>query len=102
MTMELFAGIGRVSGRLCMVFANDGAFKGGTSYPITVRKQLRAQEIAQQNRLPCIYVVDSGGAFLPLQVMLIIIKVVISIHHISHRQGQDIIRNSVPLLFCSM
>ena len=79
MTMELFAGIGHVSGRLCMVFANDGAFKGGTSYPITVQKQLRAQEIAQQNRLPCIYVVDSGGAFLPLQVMLIIIIVVIPV-----------------------
>lgn len=58
-----------MSGKLCIVLANDGAVKGGTAYPITVRKQLRAQEIALQNRLPCIYVVDSGGAFLPLQVM---------------------------------
>ncbi|XP_070195809.1 methylcrotonoyl-CoA carboxylase beta chain, mitochondrial-like isoform X2 [Littorina saxatilis] len=63
----VITGIGSVCGKLCMVLANDGAFKGGTSYPITVRKQLRAQEIAQQNRIPCIYVVDSGGAFLPLQ-----------------------------------
>ena len=58
-----------MSGKLCIVLANDGAVKGGTAYPITVRKQLRAQEIALQNHLPCIYVVDSGGAFLPLQVM---------------------------------
>lgn len=61
------SGIGRVSGKLCMVMVNDGAVKGGSMYPITVKKQLRAQEIAHQNRLPCIYVVDSGGAFLPLQ-----------------------------------
>lgn len=63
----MLTGIGRVSGKLCMVIANDGAFKGGTSYPISVKKNLRAQEIAHQNRLPCIYIVDSGGAFLPLQ-----------------------------------
>ena len=50
-----------------MVVANDATVKGGTYYPITVKKHLRAQEIAQQNRLPCIYLVDSGGAFLPLQ-----------------------------------
>ena len=60
-------GIGRVSGREVMVIANDATVKGGTYYPITVKKHLRAQEIAQQNRLPCIYLVDSGGAFLPLQ-----------------------------------
>jgi 3-methylcrotonyl-CoA carboxylase beta subunit len=63
----LIAGIGRVSGRECMVVANDATVKGGTYYPITVKKHLRAQEIAGQNRLPCIYLVDSGGAFLPRQ-----------------------------------
>src|ERR1700712_5777769 len=63
----LIAGIGRVSGRECMVVANDATVKGGTYYPITVKKRLRAQEIAEQNRLPCLYLVDSGGAFLPRQ-----------------------------------
>src|ERR1700712_4008899 len=63
----LIAGIGRVSGRLCMIVANDATVKGGTYYPITVKKHLRAQEIAAQNRLPCLYLVDSGGAFLPRQ-----------------------------------
>lgn len=57
-----------VEGELCVVTANDWTFKGGTSFPITVKKQLRAQEIAFQNSMPCIYLVDSGGAFLPLQV----------------------------------
>ena len=61
------AGIGRVSGVECVIVANDATVKGGTYYPVTVKKHLRAQEIAQQNRLPCIYLVDSGGAFLPLQ-----------------------------------
>ncbi|TDH08862.1 hypothetical protein EPR50_G00102340 [Perca flavescens] len=60
-------GIGRISGLWCMFIANDATVKGGTAYPITVKKQLRAQEIAIQNRLPCVYLVDSGGAFLPLQ-----------------------------------
>jgi 3-methylcrotonyl-CoA carboxylase beta subunit/propionyl-CoA carboxylase len=60
-------GIGRVSGRDVMIVANDATVKGGTYYPLTVKKHLRAQEIALQNRLPCIYLVDSGGAFLPLQ-----------------------------------
>ncbi|XP_059148388.1 methylcrotonoyl-CoA carboxylase beta chain, mitochondrial-like [Physella acuta] len=59
--------IGKVMGRYCLVLANDGAFKGGSIYPVTLKKQLRAQEIAEQNRLPCIYLVDSAGAFLPLQ-----------------------------------
>jgi len=63
----MIAGIGRVSGRECMIIANDATVKGGTYYPITVKKHLRAQEIAEQNRLPCIYLVDSGGAFLPRQ-----------------------------------
>ena len=63
----LIAGVGRVSGRECMVVANDATVKGGTYYPITVKKHLRAQEIAAQNRLPCLYLVDSGGAFLPRQ-----------------------------------
>ncbi|BBX08913.1 carboxyl transferase domain-containing protein [Mycolicibacterium aichiense] len=63
----IITGIGRVSGRECMVVANDATVKGGTYYPVTVKKHLRAQEIALQNRLPCIYLVDSGGAFLPRQ-----------------------------------
>ncbi|XP_070410408.1 methylcrotonoyl-CoA carboxylase beta chain, mitochondrial isoform X3 [Nothobranchius furzeri] len=60
-------GIGRINGLWCLFIANDATVKGGTAYPITVKKQLRAQEIAIQNRLPCVYLVDSGGAFLPLQ-----------------------------------
>nr|XP_046248266.1 methylcrotonoyl-coenzyme A carboxylase 2 [Scatophagus argus] len=60
-------GIGRISGLWCVFIANDATVKGGTAYPITVKKQLRAQEVAIQNRLPCVYLVDSGGAFLPLQ-----------------------------------
>ena len=63
----LVAGIGRVSGQECVVIANDATVKGGTYYPVTVKKHLRAQEIAQENALPCIYLVDSGGAFLPMQ-----------------------------------
>ena len=63
----MVTGIGRVSGREVMIVANDASVKGGTYFPITVKKHLRAQEIAQQNSLPCIYLVDSGGAFLPLQ-----------------------------------
>src|SRR4051812_31183323 len=63
----IVTGIGRVEGREVMVVANDATVKGGTYYPMTVKKHLRAQEIAAQNRLPCIYLVDSGGAFLPLQ-----------------------------------
>jgi len=63
----LIAGIGRVSGVECLVICNDATVKGGTYYPITVKKHLRAQEVAQQNRLPCIYLVDSGGANLPQQ-----------------------------------
>jgi 3-methylcrotonyl-CoA carboxylase beta subunit len=63
----LIAGIGRVAGVECVVVCNDATVKGGTYYPVTVKKHLRAQEIAQQNRLPCIYLVDSGGANLPNQ-----------------------------------
>ena len=63
----MITGIGRVSGRECMIVANDATVKGGTYFPLTVKKHLRAQEIALENRLPCIYLVDSGGAFLPLQ-----------------------------------
>jgi 3-methylcrotonyl-CoA carboxylase beta subunit len=63
----IVTGLGRVSGRDCVVVANDATVKGGTYYPITVKKHLRAQDIARENRLPCIYLVDSGGAFLPLQ-----------------------------------
>ena len=63
----LITGIGRVMGRACMIVANDATVKGGTYFPVTVKKHLRAQEIAWQNRLPCIYLVDSGGANLPNQ-----------------------------------
>ena len=63
----IITGIGRVEGKECMVVANDATVKGGTYYPITVKKHLRAQEIALENHLPCVYLVDSGGAFLPLQ-----------------------------------
>ena len=63
----IITGIGRVNGIECAIIANDATVKGGTYYPITVKKHLRAQEIALQNNLPCIYLVDSGGAFLPLQ-----------------------------------
>jgi 3-methylcrotonyl-CoA carboxylase beta subunit len=61
------AGIGHIHGRACVVVANDATVKGGTYYPMTVKKHLRAQEIALQNQLPCLYLVDSGGAYLPLQ-----------------------------------
>ncbi|HEU0189825.1 MAG TPA: carboxyl transferase domain-containing protein [Mycobacterium sp.] len=63
----IITGVGRVSGRECVIVANDATVKGGTYYPITVKKHLRAQEVALQNLLPCIYLVDSGGAFLPRQ-----------------------------------
>src|SRR6266508_565720 len=63
----IVTGIGRVEGQEVMIVANDATVKGGTYYPLTVKKHLRAQEIAQQNHLPCLYLVDSGGAFLPLQ-----------------------------------
>jgi len=63
----IVTGIGRVAGRECVIVANDATVKGGTYFPITVKKHLRAQEIARTNNLPCIYLVDSGGAFLPMQ-----------------------------------
>ena len=63
----IVTGIGRVAGRECVIVANDATVKGGTYFPITVKKHLRAQEIARANHLPCLYLVDSGGAFLPLQ-----------------------------------
>jgi acetyl-CoA carboxylase carboxyltransferase component len=63
----IVTGIGTVEGRECVIVANDATVKGGSYFPLTVKKHLRAQEIAEQNRLPCIYLVDSGGAFLPLQ-----------------------------------
>ncbi|MGQ0622121.1 MAG: carboxyl transferase domain-containing protein [Panacagrimonas sp.] len=64
---SMVTGIGRISGRECLIVANDATVKGGTYYPMTVKKHLRAQEIARENHLPCVYLVDSGGAFLPLQ-----------------------------------
>src|SRR5216683_6218713 len=64
---SLITGIGRISGRECVIVANDATIKGGTYYPMTVKKHLRAQDIARENHLPCVYMVDSGGAFLPLQ-----------------------------------
>ena len=63
----IVTGVGRVSGRDVVIVANDATVKGGTYYPLTVKKHLRAQQIALENRLPCVYLVDSGGAFLPLQ-----------------------------------
>ncbi len=63
----IITGIGVVEGRACVIVANDATVKGGTYYPLTVKKHLRAQEVALENRLPCIYLVDSGGAFLPMQ-----------------------------------
>jgi 3-methylcrotonyl-CoA carboxylase beta subunit len=63
----IITGIGRVAGQECMIFINDATVKGGTYYPLTVKKQGRAQTIAEENHLPCLYLVDSGGAFLPLQ-----------------------------------
>jgi 3-methylcrotonyl-CoA carboxylase beta subunit len=63
----IITGVGRVAGRECVIVANDATVKGGTYFPMTVKKHLRAQEIARANRLPCIYLVDSGGAYLPMQ-----------------------------------
>src|SRR3954463_1673974 len=63
----IITGIGRIAGRECVVITNDATVKGGTYFPMTVKKHLRAQEIARENRLPCLYLVDSGGAFLPAQ-----------------------------------
>ena len=63
----IVTGVGRIEGRECVVVANDATVKGGTYFPLTVKKHLRAQEIARENRLPCLYLVDSGGAYLPLQ-----------------------------------
>src|SRR6266568_5820645 len=63
----IVTGVGVVEGRECVIVANDATVKGGSYFPLTVKKHLRAQEVADQNRLPCLYLVDSGGAFLPLQ-----------------------------------
>lgn len=63
----IVTGIGRIHGTECMIVANDATVKGGTYYPIAVKKHLRAQEVAMENNIPCLYLVDSGGAFLPLQ-----------------------------------
>src|SRR5438094_4095907 len=64
---SIITGVGRIAGRECVVVANDATIKGGTYYPMTVKKHLRAQDIARQTDLPCVYMVDSGGAFLPMQ-----------------------------------
>ncbi|WP_445222185.1 carboxyl transferase domain-containing protein [Bradyrhizobium sp. Pa8] len=64
---SVITGVGRIAGRECVIVANDATIKGGTYYPMTVKKHLRAQDVARQNNLPCVYMVDSGGAFLPLQ-----------------------------------
>src|SRR5213595_2694769 len=64
---SIVTGVGRIAGRECVIVANDATIKGGTYYPMTVKKHLRAQDIARQNNLPCVYMVDSGGAFLPQQ-----------------------------------
>ena len=65
--------ITRVSGNPCIISNNNGSFKGGTMYPVTVKKHLRTQEIARRNRIPCIYLVDCGGAYLPLQVQYVLL-----------------------------
>src|SRR5215471_5238552 len=62
---SLITGIGRISGRECVLIANDATIKGGTYYPMTVKKHLRAQDIARENHLPCVYMIDSGGAYVP-------------------------------------
>src|SRR5512140_2283093 len=64
---SIVTGVGRIAGRECVIVANDATIKGGTYYPMTVKKHLRAQDVARQNNLPCVYMVDSGGAFLPQQ-----------------------------------
>src|ERR1700747_2941573 len=64
---SIITGVGKIAGRECVVVANDATIKGGTYYPIKVKKHVRAQDIARQNNLPCVYMVDSGGAFLPQQ-----------------------------------
>src|SRR5215217_5002145 len=64
---SVITGVGRISGRECVIVANDATIKGGTYYPMTVKQHRRAQDIARQNNLPCVYMLDSGGAFLPLQ-----------------------------------
>ncbi|MGE5815261.1 MAG: carboxyl transferase domain-containing protein, partial [Acidobacteriota bacterium] len=66
----IVTGVGRVSGREVLIVANDATVKGGTYYPLTVKKHVRAQQVALENRLPCVYLVDSGGAFLPLQAVV--------------------------------
>ncbi len=63
----IVTGIGPINGQECVIIANDATVKGGTYFPLTVKKHLRAQQIAMENRLPCVYLVDSGGAFLPMQ-----------------------------------
>ena len=63
----LVTGVGLIRGSLCAIFANDATVKGGTYYPLTVKKQLRLQSVARRLRLPCVYLVDSGGVFLPMQ-----------------------------------
>src|SRR4029079_19432058 len=68
----LITGIGYVSGRPCVIAANDATVKGGTYFPMTIKKHLRAQEIALENRLPAIYLVDSGGVFLPMQAEVVV------------------------------
>src|SRR5262249_24190440 len=67
----IVTGVGVIEGRECVVVANDATVKGGSYFPLTVKKHLRAQEVAGQNRLPCLYLVDSGGAFLPLQAEVV-------------------------------
>jgi len=64
---NIITGIGVIGGRQCMIIANNFSYKGGAYYPITVKKHIRAQEVAEENNLPCIYMVDSAGAFLPKQ-----------------------------------
>jgi len=68
LTFQLYSGLGKIHGLYCLISGNDATVKGGSFFPITVQKNMRYQEIAEQNRLPVVYLPDSGGAFLPLQV----------------------------------
>jgi len=99
----MVTGIGRVSGVECMIVANDSTVSGGSYYPITVKKHLRAQEIAAQNHLPCIYLVDSGGAFLPLQADVFPDREHFGriFFNIAHMSAQNIPQISVVLGSCT-
>jgi 3-methylcrotonyl-CoA carboxylase beta subunit len=82
----LITGIGKVAGRECVIVCNDSTIKGGTYYPMTVKKHLRAQEVARENRLPCIYLVDSGGANLPHQPKFFLTGIILDVSFTTRRR----------------